>query len=75
MSVATERDKNREIKCCIVGDEAVGKTAMIVSYLSNGYPEKYTPTVHDCFTGVKNRNLFLQYRIIIVDFNCLVLRK
>lgn len=50
LSVATERDKNREIKCCIVGDEAVGKTAMIVSYLSNGYPEKYTPTVHDCFT-------------------------
>jgi len=39
-----------EIKCCIIGDEAVGKTAMIVSYLSNGYPEKYTPTVHDCFT-------------------------
>ena len=43
-------EKN-EIKCCIIGDEAVGKTAMIVSYLSNGYPEKYTPTVHDCFTG------------------------
>lgn len=42
-------EKN-EIKCCIIGDEAVGKTAMIVSYLSNGYPEKYTPTVHDCFT-------------------------
>ena len=43
-----------EIKCCIIGDEAVGKTAMIVSYLSNGYPEKYTPTVHDCFTGKKS---------------------
>jgi len=48
-SLGTEPDKN-DIKCCIVGDEAVGKTAMIVSYLSNGYPEKYTPTVHDCFT-------------------------
>ena len=47
---SSEPDKN-EIKCCIIGDEAVGKTAMIVSYLSNGYPEKYTPTVHDCFTG------------------------
>ena len=44
-------DVKNEIKCCIIGDEAVGKTAMIVSYLSNGYPEKYTPTVHDCFTG------------------------
>lgn len=43
-------DVKNEIKCCIIGDEAVGKTAMIVSYLSNGYPEKYTPTVHDCFT-------------------------
>ena len=49
------RSEKNEIKCCIIGDEAVGKTAMIVSYLSNGYPEKYTPTVHDCFTGKKFR--------------------
>jgi small GTP-binding protein len=43
------RDK-QQIRCCIIGDEAVGKTALIVSYLSNGYPETYTPTVHDCYT-------------------------
>ena len=35
----------------VIGDEAVGKTAMIVSYLSNGYPEDYNPTVHDCYSG------------------------
>ena len=41
----------RELKCVVIGDEAVGKTAMIVSYLSNGYPEDYNPTVHDCYSG------------------------
>lgn len=40
----------RELKCVVIGDEAVGKTAMIVSYLSNGYPEDYNPTVHDCYS-------------------------
>ena len=43
--------RTKEVKCCVVGDEGVGKTALIVSYLDNGYPETYTPTVHDCYTG------------------------
>ena len=41
----------KDVKCCIVGDEGVGKTALVVSYLNNGYPDNYTPTVHDCYTG------------------------
>lgn len=40
----------KDVKCCIVGDEGVGKTALVVSYLNNGYPDNYTPTVHDCYT-------------------------
>ena len=39
------------IKCVVVGDGAIGKTSLIVSYTVNGYPETYKPTVHDFYTG------------------------
>jgi GTPase SAR1 family protein len=39
------------IKCVVVGDGAIGKTSLIVSYTVNGYPEVYKPTVHDYYTG------------------------
>uniref|UniRef100_A0A3Q4ID82 Ras homolog family member V n=1 Tax=Neolamprologus brichardi TaxID=32507 RepID=A0A3Q4ID82_NEOBR len=33
------------ISCMLVGDGAVGKTSMIISYTSNGYPTEYKQTV------------------------------
>ena len=42
------------IKCVVVGDGAIGKTSLIVSYTVNGYPETYKPTVHDFYTGQPN---------------------
>lgn len=44
-------EKMRKIKCVIVGDKAVGKTALAVSYSNDSFPSEYVPTAYDNYNG------------------------
>ncbi|KAM3716366.1 Rho-related GTP-binding protein RhoU [Dirofilaria immitis] len=53
----------RHLKCVLVGDAAVGKTSLIVSYTTNGYPKQYIPTAFDNYSvlvRVDNQPIRLQ---------------
>jgi GTPase SAR1 family protein len=49
-------DGGAKIKCVFLGDGAVGKTSLIVSYTTNGYPSVYVPTAIDTYDVVVNVN-------------------
>jgi len=51
------------IKCVVVGDGAVGKTALIITYINDNFPHDYLPTVADKF----QRNVSVDNSLYILN--------
>ena len=49
-----DKDKEHNIKLVFVGETAVGKTSIIMTWTQEKFPTLYEPTVFDTYNGTKN---------------------
>lgn len=56
--------KPEKLKCVLVGDGAIGKTSLVVSYTTNGYPKQYVPTAFDNYAGTDN--IFVKFHFMLL---------
>jgi Ras-related C3 botulinum toxin substrate 1 len=54
------KDEEVNVKLMTIGDGAVGKTSLLMSYAQNKFPDEYTPTVFD------NYNCTMMYKDLTV---------
>ena len=66
-SGSTQGSSYEKIKCVFLGDGAVGKTSLIVSYTTNGYPSEYIPTAIDTYDVVVH--VSISYKKLVSNFN------
>jgi len=50
-STTGSNDLMPTVKCVLVGDGAVGKTSLLVSYAASECPSNYVPTAYDNYAG------------------------
>ena len=49
--VLAQKQNLPKVKCVLIGDGTIGKTSLVVSYTTNGYPTEYVPTAFDNYSG------------------------